>query len=348
MRDYMNQFVVTPTASEAVVQLIKARKASGSIPGSRTDGRKLALAIEGGGMRGVVSGGMVAALEELNLLPCFDAVYGSSAGAICGAYLVAQQARFGVTIFYENINNGHFLDLRRFFFSKNPTLSLSFLLDKVCIEQKPLDTDRVLQSPIPLRVISTSVKTLRPKVLRNFQDAEQLFKALKASATIPVVAGGPVDYSGDLYFDASVSESIPYRSAISDGFTDVVALLTRPKGAPREATWVDRYLIAPKLRMYNPRLPEFFLSRELSYAKELQEVASYANAPADSTPRLLVIQKSPSHPGVRSHEKDRQKLVFGAMSGFKSVYEALGLTTPEVLEIITPLEKVSPFDSSAT
>ena len=42
---------------------------------------KIALAIEGGGMRGCVAAGMAAAISELGLLESFDAVYGASAGS---------------------------------------------------------------------------------------------------------------------------------------------------------------------------------------------------------------------------------------------------------------------------
>ena len=62
-------------------------------------------------MRGVVSAGMVSALEELGLTHAFDAVYGSSAGAINAAYFLAGQARLGTTIYYEDINNARFIDL---------------------------------------------------------------------------------------------------------------------------------------------------------------------------------------------------------------------------------------------
>lgn len=48
----------------------------------RDDGRRVALAVEGGGMYGVVAAGMVSALEELDLLHAFDDIYGTSAGAI--------------------------------------------------------------------------------------------------------------------------------------------------------------------------------------------------------------------------------------------------------------------------
>ena len=43
---------------------------------------QVGLAIEGGGMRGCVSAGMVAAVYNLGLMPAFDAVYGSSAGSL--------------------------------------------------------------------------------------------------------------------------------------------------------------------------------------------------------------------------------------------------------------------------
>jgi predicted patatin/cPLA2 family phospholipase len=42
-------------------------------------------------MRGTVSAGMALSLQELGFLPAFDAVYGSSAGAITGAWLVSSR-----------------------------------------------------------------------------------------------------------------------------------------------------------------------------------------------------------------------------------------------------------------
>src|SRR5947209_1851988 len=97
----------------AVAQLLLDRQRTFSKPGSRADNRTIALAVEGGGMRGVVSAGMVAALEQLDLLHSFDVVYGASAGAVSAAYFVAGQARYGTTIFYDDINNRRFIDLRR-------------------------------------------------------------------------------------------------------------------------------------------------------------------------------------------------------------------------------------------
>ena len=58
-------------------------------PGARADGQRLALALEGGGMRGVVSAGMASALERRRLLDCFDLVVGTSAGALNAAGFLA-------------------------------------------------------------------------------------------------------------------------------------------------------------------------------------------------------------------------------------------------------------------
>ncbi len=60
-----------------VVTALLERARSGSQPGRRTDGHRIALVVEGGAMRGVVSGGMVAGLEALGLRDAFDVVYGS-------------------------------------------------------------------------------------------------------------------------------------------------------------------------------------------------------------------------------------------------------------------------------
>jgi predicted acylesterase/phospholipase RssA len=65
-----------------VLNVIHTRYYEGSKPGQRTDGYKVGLAIEGGGMRGAVSAGAAAAVHLLGLHDAVDVVYGSSAGAL--------------------------------------------------------------------------------------------------------------------------------------------------------------------------------------------------------------------------------------------------------------------------
>jgi predicted patatin/cPLA2 family phospholipase len=326
-------------STHPVATLMRVRKEQRNMPGQRIDGHTLALAIEGGGMRGVVSGGMVAALEELGLLNCFDVVYGSSAGAISGAYFIAHQARYGVTIFYDNINNNNFIDFRRYFTGR-AVMSLEFLLDDVCIYQKPLDVKALLSSPIPLRPIAASISTLKSVVFDELTDAKTLFDALRSSARIPVVAGAPVSFRGDKFLDASVVESIPFRTAQKLGATHIMALLTRPKGLRRQGpSWLDRHVIAPRLRTYHPDLPAAFLRRADKYLEELKEIEDAAK-PGAPLP-VLPVQIPASAATVRSNEKARTLLVAGAMDGFMAVYDSLGLPAPFLTEVITPVSKIS-------
>ena len=95
-----------------VLALVRERAAAGSKPGARSDGARLALVVEGGGMRGAVSGGALQALHDLGLRDAFDVVYGSSAGAMNATYFLAGQ-REGVTIYSDHIANDRFCDMRR-------------------------------------------------------------------------------------------------------------------------------------------------------------------------------------------------------------------------------------------
>jgi predicted patatin/cPLA2 family phospholipase len=292
------------------------------------------LVIEGGAMRGVVSAGMVAALEQLEMRDCFDVVYGSSAGAISGAYFIADQARYGTTIFYENINNKQFIELRRLLWGR-PAVSLEFLLDTVCRHQKPLAFDRVLNSDIPLNVVAASLSLKKAVALSGFQDSAELIEALRASSRIPLLAGPPVELRGDRFLDASFYESIPFRAAIADGATDLLLLMTRPSGDLRsESKWYDKYIIAPYLARLDPDLANHYLARANEYRIEIGQITQRHCGSA--APRILSVQIPSDADKVASLETSRSRLVAGAMSGFAAVYRSLGFAVPELVEIITP------------
>ena len=66
------------------VQAVLDRAAAGTAPSLHRDGRRIGLAIEGGGMRGCVAAGMASCLHFLGLADSFDCVYGASAGSLIG------------------------------------------------------------------------------------------------------------------------------------------------------------------------------------------------------------------------------------------------------------------------
>jgi predicted patatin/cPLA2 family phospholipase len=254
----------------SVIDVLRARLARGSRR-PHGDGASVALAVEGGAMRGVISAGMVTGLEEMGLAGAFDAVYGSSAGAINAAYFLAGQAAVGTTIYYEDINTRDFIDHWRPLRGQ-PIVDLSFVIDEVMTRRKPLDVARVLASPSPLSVLATDVVTGRSAALSGFTSAADLFSALRAGATMPVVAGTPFAHRESRYVDASLAEPIPVPSAEAAGHTHVLALLTRPGRMLGRASAFDRYFVGPRLRQWSPALADQYLNRGDPYAELLTSI----------------------------------------------------------------------------
>jgi predicted patatin/cPLA2 family phospholipase len=297
----------------SLVDILRARAARAS-SAPHGDGVRVALAIEGGGMRGVVSAGMVAGLEALGMTRAFDAVYGSSAGALNGAYFLAGQAAFGATIYSEDINNRSFIDLTRPLRGR-PIVDLAFLLDDVAVRRKSLHVDRVLASPSPLRALATDVATTRAAVLADFTDAQALFGALAAGARMPVIAGDPVSYRGRLYLDASLSEPIPIASAELDGFTHVLVLLTRPDDAEHRLSWFDRVYVVPRLKRVSPALSQRYATRFGPY-KAIIESLRAGHGPAG---RALAVTVRPTGRAVSKLERRPEVLVAAAAAGRDAV-----------------------------
>jgi len=301
-----------------IVELLRARAARAS-RAPHGDGARIALCVEGGAMRGVVSAGMVSALEELGLVDSFDNVYGSSAGAINAAYFLAGQAAFGTTIYAEDINNSRFISLPRLLTGR-PIVDLGFLIDEVATRRKPLNTARVLASSSPLTVMATSVDTAARAPLTAFPDGVSLMLALRAGATMPVLAGPAVTYAGRRYLDASLTEPIPVALAEEEGHTHVLALLTRPSDSPRATTMFDRLYVLPRLRRLSPALATLYVDRGAPYRQLLDSIGA-GRGPLG---RADVLGVRPLPPVVGKLERSSSTLKSGARLGFDAVMRTFG------------------------
>jgi hypothetical protein len=151
-------------------------------------GRRVVLAIEGGGMRGTVSAGMAFALYELRLVEAFDAVYGSSAGAISGAWLLSSNPA-GLHGWTEPAF-ARALISRYGPLRGRPVADVRALIEVVYQTTFPLDFGSVLSSPVEFHPLATDTATGHSADLRSLiSDPAELRLALRASAAIPLLAG---------------------------------------------------------------------------------------------------------------------------------------------------------------
>jgi predicted patatin/cPLA2 family phospholipase len=194
--------------------------------GRRADGARVALAIEGGGMAGAVSAGMCVALESLGLIASFDAIYGSSSGAMNASYTAAGQARSRADLYPQAAEEG-LIDPRRVLRGRAP-FRLTDIVGSL-FRAHPHDR-RVLDGCPRLRVVATRVEDKGRDVLADFSCLEELRRAVLASCAIPVITGDVVAFRGSRYVDGALIESLPYGAALRDGATHVLVLRTRHAG----------------------------------------------------------------------------------------------------------------------
>jgi predicted patatin/cPLA2 family phospholipase len=218
-----------------VLRVIDERVRAGSRPGERADPYRIALSIEGGGMRGAVSAGMALALHELGVVPAFDAVYGSSAGAITGAWLLSSTP--------EGLRGWADPDYARTLIRWSallrgrPVVDVRTLVEVVYQTEFPMDFDSVLASPVEYHPLGTDAETGESTDLRPLIDTPaELRLALRASASLPFLAGPPVELRGRRFYDAGVAESVPFRTPLAQHATHVMVLRSRRpfavEGAP--------------------------------------------------------------------------------------------------------------------
>ncbi len=212
------------THPEAALEAIRERDRRISSGDRSSDGRKLALVIEGGGMRGVYSAGALLALESMGLSHAFDEVYGTSAGAINAAYLLSRQATSGITIYYEDINNRHFINRLRWY----KIADIDFVVDRVLRHIKPLHVDDVLASPSRLFIALMDCADGRGFLVDVRKSTASLLTLLKATSALPVLYNRPVEVDGRRCLDGGLHKAVPIQDAIAGGATDILVLLTRP------------------------------------------------------------------------------------------------------------------------
>jgi predicted patatin/cPLA2 family phospholipase len=313
-----------------VVQVLLDRARLGSRPGARTDSHRVALVIEGGAMRGVVSGGMATGLEALGLRDAFDVVYGSSAGACAGAYFLAGQARSGARLYYEAVNNRRFINLLRGF-QRRAIVDLDFLFDEVLSQQLPLDFEAIQRSGVDLVVLASHVDEraegpdhVEAVRFSRFTSGDDLLGALHASSRMPVVGGEPFVYRGLRFWDAAITQPIPIHAALADGCTHILVLLTLPRDSrPGRMGLLDRLLVAPRIATASPRLAQMWRTRSERYRETCRLIFERSQR-RDGPPFVEGIAADATSPVIARTEIRTALLVTAARAGGDAILAAFG------------------------
>ncbi len=290
----------------------------------RPPGARIALAIEGGGRRGAVSGGMALALHELGLASAFDAAYGSSAGTLNAMWLLSGRVEDGIPTWIDPDLADELVSRRRLL-SGRPVVDIERLVETRYEQLSPGLFAAVLASPTELHPLATDVATGAAVDLHErVNDERSLRLAIRASATLPLLAGPPVEIDGRRYLDAGLSAAIPFRAAIADGASHV--LLLRSRRAGEAATPPGRLsgaLMSRLLGRISPAVATDFMTRAEREGADEALLAEHDQDPA-KRPHVLSIRPAPDSPVPSRLERDIEVVRGGLEAGRRAALAAVG------------------------
>jgi predicted patatin/cPLA2 family phospholipase len=278
------------------------------------DDYRVALVVEGGCMRGVISAGAVTALEQLQLAQRFDAVYGVSAGAFDCAYMLAGQAVMGTTIYFDDLPGARLVRARRILAAR-PPIALDEIVDEIVAGRKRLDVAAVDNARPDFHVLATC---LEHRALERPHGP--LLERLRAAARVPLLSGPPVRINGCRLYDGGLLSPLPVDLAAADGATHILVLRTRPDGpAVRRHAHVERAMLS-WLHRAHPETRSMPVVPGGSYERQLAALPAGITAHGETQVQVIV----PLSPPMSQSEMNPVALRAGAWAGLTGVERVVG------------------------
>jgi predicted patatin/cPLA2 family phospholipase len=326
-----------------VRQVLRQRRLASSKPGSRDDGYKVGLAVQGGGLRGVVSAAMLTFLEDLQYADAFDEIYSCSSGSVNAAYFIMRRTWFPLSIYFDDLTTGDFLDFRRVLYQRAP-MNLDYVFDDILGKRKPLDYDFIIKAKQRLHVMVTDIDGLKPLDVCDFSSAEDLRSALMASAWLPLATKGTRNFRGIRAIDGGVLQCHPFRAAVADGCTHILSLSTKPIGLAQAKLSLTDRIVARHLERIRPGLGKRFFAAKNQYMREDQPLLMCSRLNTNSNPAILDLAPLPGTPEIKRLELDRLRLLDGARAAYGAAYFAM---ENKAVQVIPRLAAYHPEDISS-
>ena len=220
------------------------------------------LVLEGGGMRGVFTCGVLDALMKHEMW--FGYVIGVSAGAGNGASYMSKQIRRARCSNIDLLQKYHFVGIKHLF-TKGTIFDMNLLYDRFPNEIFPYDFETYRDNPTVFEIVTTNCLTGRAEYFQEKSDHQRLLKILRASGSLPYVSK-MVEIDGVPMLDGVLVVSIPVQRAMYTGHPTNVVILTRNKGYRKQEP--DRKVPAFIYKKF-PRLRFVLSNRAKSYNAQL-------------------------------------------------------------------------------
>jgi len=262
----------------------------------------IGLVLEGGGMRGAYTSGVLEALLQNDIE--FPNVYGISAGACNALSYISKQKSRNFDLFYKYIGDERYISVENLH-KTGSLFGFDFIFGELFHELLPFDYDAFFNSTINLKVGATDLKTGRT-VYFDKASLDENFTPVKASSSLPFISN-IVSFQGHELLDGGCATPIPIERSMFDGNALNVIVLTRDISYRKSIRpEFPRAVLGVKYGDY-PNFVNTMLNRAETYNNELEVCRRL-----EKEGTAVVIR--PSHPIVTGrYEKNPETL--------KEIYE---------------------------
>ncbi len=270
---------------------------------------KIGLVLEGGGMRGIYTAGVLDLFLDKGIH--FDYIIGVSAGANMAASYLSMQRGRNRQVSLDFLNDQRYLSMKNFVKNRE-MFGMDFIFEEIPNKLVPFNMENFLLYEGEYVVACTNCETGETEYFDKTYLTKDLLKILRASSSLPFMAP-IVDYEGKKLLDGGVTDPIPLRKAQADGIAKNVVVLTRPKGYVKKSGRLAKWF---KVKGY-PKVDEAMCRRPARY----NETLYYVNQQEEEG-NVVVIRPS-ADLKVDRLEKDKVKLDAMYHMGYKDAENAL-------------------------
>lgn len=226
--------------------------------------KSVGLVLEGGGMRGVYTAGVLRFFMDQHLYLPY--VIGVSMGACNGANYVARQPERNRIVNIRYVKDTRFISYGRLLLG-GELFGMRFIFNTIPRRLVPFDFETFQNSSQRFIVTATDCETGQAVYYEKQMRGDDLLHVLQAGCSLPLIQK-PVRYDGRLLMDGGIADSVPIRKSIHDGNQRHVLVLTRPKGYRKKRSRMEN-LIRLRYRKY-PGLCKAFAHRATGYNETME------------------------------------------------------------------------------
>ncbi|MCP2033860.1 putative patatin/cPLA2 family phospholipase [Planomicrobium sp. HSC-17F08] len=272
---------------------------------------KSGLILEGGGMRGVYTGGVLEKFLEEGIF--VDYIIGVSAGACNASSYVSRQTGRNHKVTIGSVHHPDYISVKNLLLRRE-LFGMNLIFDEIPNRLVPFDYDSFHEATEEFVIGTTDCVTGEAVYFEKRDHAKDVLAIVRASSSLPFMAK-PVEFEGRLLMDGGVADPIPIRKAMADGVTKPIIVLTKEKGYRKKKNSFARLMPA----LYR-QFPGIVKSMESWYLRYNETMEFIEELEADG--KALVIQPSKVYK-INGMERDIEKLTELYDQGFRDAEERM-------------------------